>query len=631
MSRRGLFWKYAIALVLLVGVTGLVSAAVQLVLEYQEHQAALVAVQREKAAGAAGRIDAFLRETERLLAGAPAPRPTGDAPSTEQLRTDFQRLLRQAPPILEASYLDPAGHEQVRVSRLALTEVGTQRDRSQEPAFWETRAVGSYYGPVYFRDQSEPFLTLGAATADGGVAVAEVNLKFIWDVVDAIHVGNAGYAYVVDDGGQLVAHPEISLVLQRADLSELPQIQALARAGVGEDEPSVARDIHGQQVLTARAAIDPPGWSVFVEQPLEEAFAPVRASLLRTAALAMIGLLLAVVVSIALARRMVTPIRALREGATRLGEGALDARIEVHSGDELESLADSFNRMAGQLGEVYRTLEQRVEARTTELEAAMQQVESANRHKSEFLASMSHELRTPLNAIIGFSDALAEQFFGPLNAKQARYVQHILTSGHHLLALINDILDLSKVEAGRMDLERERFSLAEAIDSGLTMVRERATHHGIELRATVDPTIDIVMADERKIRQVIYNLLTNAVKFTPAGGRVEIRACRLDKAIEVSVHDTGIGIPSRDRERIFEAFQQGSLGVSQTQEGTGLGLALSRQYVQLHGGRLWVGSEPGAGSTFMFTLPDAEPVEAEMDPIVDVDGESGVPQSTAAV
>jgi signal transduction histidine kinase len=604
VSRQPLFRKYALVLVALVSLALIVSGLVQLVFSYQEDQAVLVALQREKAAGASARIEAFISGIQQLEAGALTPPLTSDGVTLDQRRTDLLRLLRQAPPILEVSYLDPDGVEQLRISRLELSVIGGHADRSQDPAFIGTRTTDTYYGPVYFRNESEPYMTLGVrdAASGGGALVAEVNLKFIWDVVSRIQVGKSGYAYVVDSSGDLIAHPDISAVLSRPDLKALPQIRALAGVDTG-DEPSVAHNLQGQQVLTARAAVDPPGWWVFVEQPLQDAFAPLYASVLRTAVLLVAGLVLAVLVSLFLARRMVTPIRALQASADRIGAGALDARIDVHTGDELESLANAFNRMATQLRELYGTLEQRVEERTHELVQAKEEVEVANRHKSEFLASMSHELRTPLNAIIGFSDALAEQFFGPLNPRQARYVQHIMSSGRHLLALINDILDLSKVEAGRMELELGRFSLPEALESGATMVRERAGQHGIELHVQTDPGVQIIEADERKVKQVIFNLLANAVKFTPDGGHVYVNASRADSWIEVSVRDTGVGVAPEDQARIFDAFQQGDRNVAQPQEGTGLGLTLSRQFVELHGGRLWVESEPGSGSTFRFTLP----------------------------
>jgi signal transduction histidine kinase len=604
VNRQSLFRKYALVLVALVSLTLIVSGLVQLVFSYQENQASLVAVQREKAAGAAVQIQDFITGIQQLEAGALTSPTQSDTVALDQRRNDLLRLLRQAPPILEVSYLDSNGREPLRISRLELSVIGGNADRSTDPAFLTTRAADTYYGPVYFRNESEPYMTLAVrdTTSGGGALIAEVNLKFIWDVVSRIQVGKSGYAYVVDSSGQLIAHPDISAVLSRSDLSGLEQIKAILAANT-LDEPNVAQNLQRQQVLTARAAVEPPGWWIFVEQPLQDAFAPVYASLLRTAVLLIAGLVLSVLVSLVLARRMVTPIRALQASADRIGAGALDAQIEVHTGDELEALGNAFNRMATQLRELYGTLEQRVEERTRELVEAKEQVEIANRHKSEFLASMSHELRTPLNAIIGFSDALDEQFFGPLNARQSRYVQHIMSSGRHLLSLINDILDLSKVEAGRMELEVGRFSLPEALESGLTMVRERANQHGIQLHVQTDPDVQIIEADERKVKQVIFNLLTNAVKFTPDSGHVYVSACRADPWLEISVRDTGVGIAPEDQARIFDAFQQSDRGVAQPQEGTGLGLTLSRQFVELHGGRLWVESEPGQGSTFRFTLP----------------------------
>jgi GAF domain-containing protein len=230
------------------------------------------------------------------------------------------------------------------------------------------------------------------------------------------------------------------------------------------------------------------------------------------------------------------------------------------------------------------------------------QLEAASRHKSEFLANMSHELRTPLNAIIGFSEVLAEKMFGDVNAKQAEYLQDILESGRHLLSLINDILDLSKIEAGHMELEPADFDLPGAIDNALTLVRERATRRGITLASTIDERLGMIRGDERKVKQVLLNLLSNALKFTPEGGRIDVGG-RLDGEVaEVSVADTGVGIAPADQEAVFEEFRQ--VGAAERKaEGTGLGLALSRKFVELHGGKIWVQSEPGRGSIFTFTLP----------------------------
>ncbi len=237
-----------------------------------------------------------------------------------------------------------------------------------------------------------------------------------------------------------------------------------------------------------------------------------------------------------------------------------------------------------------------------ELEEKSTQLEVASRHKSEFLANMSHELRTPLNAIIGFSEVLLERMFGELNAKQEEYLRDIFASGRHLLSLINDILDLSKVEAGRMELELADFDLGEALTSAATLVRERAGRKEIALHVTVDARLGQVRADERKIRQVLLNLLSNAIKFTPERGRIEVRAVPADGVAQVSVTDTGVGIAPEDQETVFEEFRQ--VGASSAkQEGTGLGLALCRKLVELHGGKIWIESQVGVGSTFTFTIP----------------------------
>jgi signal transduction histidine kinase len=217
---------------------------------------------------------------------------------------------------------------------------------------------------------------------------------------------------------------------------------------------------------------------------------------------------------------------------------------------------------------------------------------------------MSHELRTPLNAVIGFSEMLSEHLVGDLNETQDEYVRDIQASGEHLLALINDILDIAKVEAGRMELDREDFVLGDALEGNLSMFRERAARSGVALAISLDPGLGVVNADERKLKQVVFNLLSNAVKFTPSGGRVLLSAARSADGVCVSVADTGIGIPEGEFERIFEEFGQAS-GRPRSQEGTGLGLALARRFVELHGGRIWVESVPGRGSTFSFTLPVA--------------------------
>jgi signal transduction histidine kinase len=292
------------------------------------------------------------------------------------------------------------------------------------------------------------------------------------------------------------------------------------------------------------------------------------------------SVLLAVLLGLFISSSLVGPIQRTEVRLAQIAEGDFSQRLEITNRDELGALARNVNRMNDELHRLYEELE------------------SVSRHKSEFLANMSHELRTPLNAIIGFSELLELQVAGDLNDEQQGYVEDVLDAGRHLLSLINDILDLSKVEAGKMELELSEFSLRQALEAGLTMHAERATRAGIALGLALDPDEITIRADERKLRQVVFNLLSNAVKFTPAGGRVDVSARLTNGIVEVGVTDTGAGIADADVERIFEEFASGA-----GEEGTGLGLPLSRRFVELHGGRLWAESAPGAGSAFRFTMP----------------------------
>jgi signal transduction histidine kinase len=292
---------------------------------------------------------------------------------------------------------------------------------------------------------------------------------------------------------------------------------------------------------------------------------------------------LAVVLGLLLAASIVAPLRRTQEGLSKIAGGDFSGHVDVPNRDEIGALAADVNRMNEELRRLYGELE------------------TASRHKSDFLATMSHELRTPLNAIIGFSEVLHEQMFGELNERQLAYVNDVLEAGRHLLSLINDVLDLAKIEAGRMELELSEVALPELLRSAISMHAERADRGGITLALHTEPEEIQITADERRLRQIVFNLLSNAVKFTPTAGRVDVSARLNDGQVRIDVADTGPGIPAADREAIFEEFEQSADG--KKGEGTGLGLPLSRKLVELHGGKLCVESEVGRGSTFRFTLP----------------------------
>jgi signal transduction histidine kinase len=605
--------KYIAVCALLVSVPVICTSVYLLSSSYRDNKRGLVRLQEEKSKSVAVTIERYFADrTKRMTA-------------IDAKYLSFTARGAALQPLLEddattAFYVDSAGHKTLASAGGGLTAVRGNflHDRSVKQAF----ANGVYFGPVHApRPMSNP----GARSmevvvreserlvgsperrsfAGTGVVGETLDLRVIQDIVRQTRLGTSGYVYAIDARGVPIAHPDRAAFTDRS--LALPQVAtALASSQTGS---TVGRDLRGDKVLSTWATVGPIGWKVFVEQPESAAFAPVRGKIWRTALLLAAFLAVGVGLSVLLARRLVRPVKQIGSAATRIGAGAYGERIELHRRDELGGLADELNGMAASLQASVQSLEQKVEERTRELQQALtelsrkgRQLEVASQHKSHFLANMSHELRTPLNAIIGFSQVLRQRMFGPINEKQEEYLDDILSSGHHLLSLINDVLDLSKVEAGQVELEIASFSLREALERGVVMVREPATKHGVLLSLELAPGVDLVEGDERRLRQVIFNLLSNAVKFTPEDGSVTVATSRVDGEVRVSVTDTGPGIATEDRERIFEEFQQTDVGVRQS-EGTGLGLALSKRLVELHGGRIWVESETGHGSRFVFTLP----------------------------
>jgi signal transduction histidine kinase len=600
--------------VLLVAAAIVAVGVTQLYFSYEDSKLAAAGVEAEKAASAADSIDRFIQDIVADLDGMARPQSVPDPAGRLQ---DFGLLLQRQTVFNELIYLDATGRDCVHAYSLEIGEIPTKTcgtDHSSSPEFLRTKEEQEYLGEVTFGDRTaRPHMTVAVAEdlPGAGVLVADVDLGTVLDGIGQARIGEAGYAYAINASGQLIAHRDKNLVLRHTDFAALPQVRAALTgpSGVRSDVVASGRDPDGREVLSAFQRVDPPGWWVFVEEPLSVAFAPIEAAIWRTGALLVAFLLVAIATSIVLARNLVRPIESIQVAASKIGAGALDQRIEISSRDELGALAEEFNRMASRLQESYAGLEHQVEERTRELTSALgrldektRELEAASHHKSEFLANMSHELRTPLNAISGFSQLLRKRLYGEINDKQAEYLDEILASSRDLLSLIDDVLDLSKVEAGQIELDVAPFSLPATLERGLVVVGERASKGDVRISLVSDPGIDTVTGDERRVRQVLLNLLWNAVKFTPAGGAVDVSVARVNGEVRVSVADTGPGIDPADQARIFEEFQQAAAGKEQ-REGTGLGLALSKRLVELHGGRIWVESELGKGSRFVFTLP----------------------------
>ena len=370
--RMSLALKLAIALVSLVSLILVVNGGISVWVGYREARTAALRVQKEKAQAAAERVNGFVSDIENQIGW--TTRAEWRRVGVEQQRYDFIRLLRQAPAITEISYVDNQGKEQLKLSRLEPDAIGSQKDLSGEARFKRAVAEKVWFSPVYFRRGSEPYMTIAIAHSgqNPGVTTAEMNLKLVWDVISAIHIGDKGYAFVVDRAGRLIAHPDLSLVLRDTDFSALPQVaQALTSQASGGE--GGFKGVEGADVLSANAPIPRLGWMVFVQVPTSEAMAPVYASLLQTTTLLGFGLVLAAIAGTLLARRMVVPIKRLQVGAERLGRGDLSQRIAIHTGDEIEELAGRFNTMAGHLQQSYETLEAKVVDRTRDLNEALQQ------------------------------------------------------------------------------------------------------------------------------------------------------------------------------------------------------------------------------------------------------------------
>jgi signal transduction histidine kinase len=437
-----------------------------------------------------------------------------------------------------------------------------------------------------------------------GVLQAEVNLKYVWEVVSEIRQGKAGYAYAVSRSGDLIAHPDISLVLQQRNMAQLNQVKEAFQAipAISKPKAMVTHNLQGISVISSYTLIPSLDWAVFIERPVEEAYEPLYASVFRTSGLLLIGLGVALLATLLVSRRVVGPLETLRHGVERIRKGDLTARLDLKTGDEIEILADEFNEMAAHLTEAYTGLERKVAERTQALTIANERLEGASKQKSEFLANVNHELRTPVSAIIGYGRLVLRATEGQIAPLQRDNLYDLLNNADRLLNLIDSLLDVAKIEAGKMEIRVESIRVDEIIQGAISTIETTLKNGDVRLTREIASGIPAVNNDREKLRQIILNLLDNAVKFTERG-EIKIIASQQDGSLKLVVSDTGIGIEKEELNQIFEEFHRGDSSSTQKYRGTGLGLAIVKKFVNLLGGEIAVESDVGKGSTFTIMLP----------------------------
>jgi signal transduction histidine kinase len=605
--------RYFLVFATLIG--GVLSASflIEMAFRYREAMQQLDVVHQQMAELAALRIRNYIEGVAQSVRVAAQPKQVNEPYVTKEYISTLQDLRKNVPAIREIVVLDLQGMEVLRQSRIGPSLPRADANHSSASYFLAALTGASYFGPVTFPvDAFEPriLIVVPMEPYQGkvvGVLAVEVNVRYVWDVVQEIRAGETGYAYVVSDTGVLVAHPDFHLVLQRKDLSDLPQFADSRTVNGQQGTTHVYKNLSNQAVVASHMAIPRLGWTVFVEQPFVEAYRPLVESLARTAGILLILCILAVTAAVLLGRRVMGPIEVLRRGASRLEAGELQARLVLNTGDEFEELANDFNRMAGQLEESYATLERRVEERTHQLELA-------NLAKSRFLASASHDLRQPLHALGLFAGQLNS---GANAHERRRLIERIQASVADMNKLFNALLDISRLDAGGLTPTVREFPISNLLDKIESTFSELANQKGLTLR--IIPSCAWVRSDPILLERILLNLVSNAVRYTSSGG--VLVGCRMrGQRLRIEVSDTGPGIAEDQRQNIFGEFYRleppnqdrcGGLGL-----GLGLGLAIVDRLCRLLDQPIELVSTVGRGSRFTVLAPMVPPQREFAEPVV---------------
>ncbi len=575
---------------------------------------------------------------------------------TSEQEDVLNRMLGSEPSIRQLILLDADGQKLAEVSRLSRESLGKLGRMLGDDPFSRTKIGERYMSSVYIDNMTSEPLVLIAVPVENvfgdfeGTLIAEVNLKFMWDLVDSIKIGDSGFAYVVDREGDLIAFGDIGRVLKGDNMGYLKEVKDFMSEGASGHEPEaeITTGIDGNQVVTSHVDLGEPDWAVVIEMPVTEAYSSVMNEIFLIAVAAAFSLLAAVSGSVYLSRRITKPIKTLRDAVVDIGSGKLGTKIEIASKNEIGDLASSFNKMASdlrlshdELRQHASELERNVRERTLDLDQKvseltetktavlnmMDDMDSTNRElvetkeelensfkklsevdakKDQFISIAAHELKTPLTSIHGFSQLLHNDAIVADSEKRKKYLGIIDSESKRLANLVNEILDLSRIDLGTIKFVFDNVDVNEIMESVKSEMDVPVGEHGLKSEYHVEKNLPKIFTDRERLTQVLINLINNSVKYTPKG-KITVTVKKTGRYIQFSVSDTGIGIAKENMEKVFERFYQVDSSYTRKAGGTGLGLSLCKEFIEMLGGRIWVESVLGRGSTFNFALPVKTP------------------------
>jgi signal transduction histidine kinase/CheY-like chemotaxis protein len=584
MAGSPLFRRYVRILVICMGGLTCTAGLIHMGVVASAQSEGVATLLDAQARAASSQIQAFLEKTIASLQWIDNLDQPGTALDLDAIRDEMHRLLPLSQAVISLSFYDSNGCERVSVSLVqpeTTSPCTPSTDSTRRVTFAEARRLGISIGDVFFPDGSEPHLYIGVPSRGEGTGalVAEINLKVIHDTITAIQIGRTGLGFVVDGAGRLIAHPDETLVLRRVRVPDGFGTE------ISESGLRFATDFEGRRVATTSQEIQGTHWRIVVEQPTREALAPVYAALWTTGGLVVTAVLGSLIAGYIVAQRLARPLSQLRDGAARIGRGDLTTHLSVTTGDEIEQVADEFNRMAVALSDSYANLEAKVAARTTEAERRKSDAERANAAKSRFLAIASHDLRQPMHAISLLVGLLGR---GPSTREQGEIIQKVQRSVDAMEELFVSLLDISKLDAGAIRPSVVDFPIEQILQ------RVRSSFTPLE----VDPCNVLVRTDPALLERILFNLVSNGIRYT-VRGHVRVLASCADRVLRLTVEDSGIGIPAQYQERIYDEFFQ--IDTASTQ-GLGLGLSIVKRCADLLGHSLTLYSD-SSGSKFQLELP----------------------------